>query len=428
MLGSRKIRVAAGVFVLAAVWNLLWPRVHFFVSTDAVIDAPIMTVRAPADGTILTASPGLGDPVRPETILLQMRRSGEDELGVARLRGDILTAAAEVAALDGEIDRTRTRVAQLEERSRREARIEIAFLTAKLSEAGEERRRYEILWDQAVGALERQRTLGEAGSVAQARVEAAEAEVAVADALIAEADARMVALRLEIEALETGLPTPSGTGRRDAALDRLDDLGILISDLSTRRAIAQGRLDGLTARLSAVSAELAEPEGFAPAAAALGVIWRPSPPAGSSAARGTDLAEVLDCSRRFLEVVLDEGSIEKVPPGTPARVWLRGADAPFTARVAFRRAVGGGTALSQQPRDDMAALPRGGVRVFLTLPPADVMADGVAERFCDVGRTAEVQIDRPPLLPRLAVWVARARAVFEPAGTVAGAGRAASSG
>ncbi|MXQ06566.1 hypothetical protein GQ651_01775 [Alphaproteobacteria bacterium GH1-50] len=428
MLGSRKIRVAAGIFVLAAVWNLLWPRVHFYVSTDAVIDAPVIAVRAPVDGTIVAASPGLGAPVRPETTLLRLQRNPDMELGAARLRGEALAARAEVDALDAEIARTKGRIAALEDRARQEARIEIAFLTARLTEAVEERRRYEALWDQAVRALDRQRRLGEAGSVADARVEAAEGEVAVADALIAGADARIAAIRLEIEALEAGLPTPSGTGRRDAALDRLEDLGLLVSDLATRRAIAQGRLDGLTARLRETGDLPDMPEHFAPAAATTGVIWRPSPPAGASAARGADLAEVLDCSRRFLEVVLDESIIEQVPPGTPARVRLRGAETSFLARVAFRRAVGGGTALTQELQDEPANMRGGGVRVYLTLPPADIAADGVAERFCDVGRTAEVQIDRPPVLPRVAAWIERARDFFEPEGTIAGTGRAASSG
>ena len=105
--------------------------------------------------------------------------------------------------------------------------------------------------------------------------------------------------------------------------------------------------------------------------------------------------QILDCERRFIEVVFEERAFENLPAGTEATVRLRGADAPFTARVVSRHAAGGGAALSAVDAAVLASEDSDGVKVFLEMDPADISAPGVAEAFCDVGRTAEVQIRHP---------------------------------
>ncbi|RDC67478.1 hypothetical protein DLJ49_20930 [Rhodovulum sp. 12E13] len=67
-------------------------------------------------------------------------------------------------------------------------------------------------------------------------------------------------------------------------------------------------------------------------------------------------------------------------------------------------------------RGDLAAAPvevaEGMLSVLLDLPPADLAAGDEAARFCDVGRTAQVKLDRevPQLVAALDTLVRRAAA------------------
>ena len=395
MLASRRIRVAVGIFMLAAVWNIFWTRATSHVSTQAVVDAPLVTVRAPTDGTILTASPRLGSGVSPMTTLLELAPRDTSPEDVLRLHGDIRAAMAEEDALSLEILATREMTRLLQVRAKAEREQEIRYLTQRLNEALEIRRQANVEWDLAAEDLERTRQLSATGRVSEVNVRAKELELEIADAKIAEADARASAIRTELDAIDRGLASPAGTGRRDSSYDRIDDMHVHLNDLLTRRAIVAGRRAGLEMRLPDTDPTAERTTQFLPRAATNGVVWRASPPAGASAVQGTTLTEVLDCRRRFVEVVLTESIFEELDVGTEAFVQLKGSDERFPASVAFRRAGGVGSALTGQPDASPLNEPQSSVRVYLTLPPADTTDPSVVSRFCDVGRTAEVTIPRP---------------------------------
>lgn len=409
MLASRRIRIAMGIFMLAAVWNLFWTRTTSYVSANAVVDAPLITVRAPSDGVIVAPSPDLGSAVQPDTRLLELAPRNTRAQDLPRLTGDMMTARAEVDALAREIADTSAMITILEARAKAERELEIAFLTQKLNEMSEIRRQHAIRWDRAQEALTRLQSLAKNGSVADVTLRDAMLELELTDALIAEAEARVAAVRTELEAIEAGLSSPAGTGRRDAAFDRLDDMRVHQNDLRTRHEIALGRLKGLEHRRNADTDMSDGPGNFIPRAATAGVIWRASPPRGASAGLGSNLVEVVDCQRRYVEVVLSESAFDRLESGTPALIRLKGADDTFPARIAFRRADGIGSALLGGEAEVQNVTPSAGVRVYLALPPADLGDTQVATRFCDVGRSAEVTIPRKGVsdyLQPLASWIA----------------------
>ena len=90
---------------------------------------------------------------------------------------------------------------------------------------------------------------------------------------------------------------------------------------------------------------------------------------------------------------MHETAFEAIRPGDTARVRLRGSDETFLATVEALRGAG-----SQRATGLLAAEPEnlteGSLSVMLRLAPADVGMVGVAQNFCDVGRTAEVRFDR----------------------------------
>ncbi len=391
MLGSRKMRIASAVFILTAVANLLWPRATGFVSTYAVVNAPVITVRAPINGVVLQASPGMAASVSRHDVLFDMRATFDSRTQLARLIGERTAKAAQVSALKAEELSMKDTLAALRQREAQEIRSEIAFLNARLDEEAAIRQMHTAQSARAEYHLDRLTQLSSRGTVPEKEMRDAQFRLAEIAALISASDARRTALQIEVAAINETLPSPGGTGRRHGARDRFDDMTLLLNDIRTRRRTAEGELAGLETALERLSAEHDEFSRFQPVASSNGVIWTASRTEGASVTLGSDLFQVLDCDRRFLEVVFAERSFEVIPPGTPARVQLRGSGETFQARVVSRHAAGGAV----QSAVDAAVLEQhvdGGVKVFLALDAPDTSDPDVAAAFCDVGRTAEVRI------------------------------------
>ena len=392
MLGTRKVRIASAVFILTAVVNLLWPRATGFVSTYAVVNAPVMTVRAPINGVVLQATPGIAEPVSRDDILFDMRATFDSRTQLARLIGEKTAKAAQVSALRVEEAGIADTIAALHRRETVEIRSEIAFLNARLDEEGAIRRMHFTQKNRAAYHLVRLTQLSARGTVPEKEMKDAEFRLDEIAALISASDARIAAFSVELAAIEQTLPSPGGTGSRAGARARLDDLTLAQNDIRARRRTAEGELAGLKIALDRLRTEHDKYSRFQPVAPSNGVIWTASRTEGASVTLGSDLFQVLDCDRRFLEVVFTERSFEYIPPGTPARVQLRGSGDRFEARVVSRHAAGGGAVLSAVDAAVLEPPEDGGVKVFLALDPSDTSDPNVAAAFCDVGRTAEVRI------------------------------------
>ena len=418
MLGNRFIRSFAALFVGAAVTALLWPRATGYVSTFAVVNAPVLTVRAPINGVILSPSPGLAAPVSRDQILFDLLATQTSRSEIARLRAELVAVEAEAGALRQQEEAAQQVVSGLRERIASETESEIVFLTRKLEQARADRRLHEIAWDRANAEHLRMEELAERGRVPAADLEETGFRRSEAEAELAADDAQIAALKVELRSIEAGLPSPAGTGRRDFAYDRLDDMEMALADIRTRRIAAEARRDGNRGQLNALQDEMEGLGRFRPSASADGVIWTASRQAGASVTLGSDLFQVLDCERRFLEVIFEERAFETLAPGTLATVRLRGSDHPFEAAVVSRHAAGRGAAQSAVDAAVLEPYETTGVKVFLRMAPADTRDPAVAAAFCDVGRTAEVQVRHPhfaglldPVWKAVSAWMPRGQAL-----------------
>lgn len=400
------------MFGCSAVAALLWPRATGYVSIFAVVNAPVQTVRAPINGVIVTPTPGLAAPVSRDEVLIDLAATQTSRSEIARLTAEVTSREAEAAALREQEFIAETVVRGLRARVARETESEIVFLTRKLEQARADRRLNEVAWDRANAEWRRLEPLVDRGTVPARDMEEAGFRLAEAEAELAADDAAIAALRVELQAIEAGLPSPAGTGRRDYAYDRLDDMELALADIRTLRLAAEARREAARFELASIRDELEGLGRFRPAAAADGVIWTASRQAGASVTLGSDLFQVLDCERRFVEVIFEERAFENLPTGTRATVRLRGSDQAFAAVVVSRHAAGRGAALSAVDAAVLEPYETGGVKVFLRMDPADVSDPDVAAAFCDVGRTAEVQVRHPRLFGAVAPMLERVSALM----------------
>ena len=287
MLGKRSVRILAALFVISAVTSLLWPRATGYVSTFAVVNAPVLTVRSPLNGVILEPSPGLAAPVSRDQVLFDLRATQTSRAEISRLRAEQASRTAEAHALEAEAKLAEQVVAALRARIKDETESELIFLTRKIEEARADRLLNEVAWDRANAEFLRLETLEKRGRVPAKDLDEAKFRQAEAEAELAADDARIAALKVEIEAIEMGFPSPAGTGRRDFAYDRLQDMEMALADIRTRLSTANARRDGVATELVSIQSELDGLGRFRPEASTNGVIWTASRQKGASVTLGS---------------------------------------------------------------------------------------------------------------------------------------------
>ena len=364
------LRVSLAAVLLAVAATSMQPHLTSYVSQSAVVNAPLVGVSAPFNGTLSKASP----PIRKQM---------------------------------GDLEKLSGRLVE-----RREAKIEARriWFVPRLDEASWDIQRAEAVLSQAEQDHARIQALSDKGSVKKADLIRARADMEVAMAEVAQR--RAVKARLEVE--EATLDGELGVDLTSSDFEqieyRIDEVAIRLADLDARLLALETRRANLKTQKSSYARESARRESFQPVAPLSGLIWNASGVEGSAVSEGEQVVQILKCSRRFLEVILPARHFEKVKAGTEAWVKLKGSKSPQAARVVASYGSG-----AKPNRAMDAAAPRieasDGVRVIVVLnEEADLSSFTVQRAFCDVGRAAEVRFQMNEsfvenVMGRIAGWL-----------------------
>lgn len=394
MLGNRALRLSAATMVLAAAGMTLAPHATSYVASSAVVNAPVIPLKAPFDGVIRAQSPGLADPVRPGAALLVVAADRADRTGLAALEAERATLAGERESLARLKAGLETLEAGLEARRSSHAAAYADWIAARAAAAGARAAEARIRHAQAVDDLNRNARLAASGAVAATHLDDDRAEAEAAAMALARADSDRRTLEMEAAAMRAGVALDDAGGGLAQIGYRLDEIALRRAEIEAQETALEARAAAVEAQIATLRARADTREVFAPEASAAGVIWKASAPAGSAVMTGDEVARVLDCSHRFIEVSVAERHFERIRTGSPAWVRLKGADGWFTAEVEAVRGAGGRfdrpALAAEVPREDTTQL-----SVIVRLPVAEVARPEVAHAFCDVGRTADVRFGRP---------------------------------
>lgn len=390
---NRKVRILAGAACLGAALLIIAPHMTNYISRAAVVNAPIVSIKSPFDGVLVSDALAPATPVMPATAIVELQASRSSRTELARLEARIGTLAREAASMEEQIETLNLLDAELLERMEKVRSLAMEVLEAQI----------DGLRGELAAARERQARLDrDAQRISRLSVtgSASKTQAGTAKSLAAEAKGEVVRLAAAVEqavrekaGVEDGVLPGLGTEDGSYARQRQDEVAIRLADLKGRKAGIAAQRDGFIEEAAALRTEVARFDRFAPELPTGAVVWSASPAKGAAIASGDEVLQLLDCSRRFVEVFVHEAAFEAIRPGDTARVRLRGSDASFRATVEAVRGAG-----SQPAIGLLAAKPEkvteGSLSVMLRLQAADVTRQGVAQNFCDVGRTAEVRFDR----------------------------------
>ncbi len=382
-------RVIKSLLALAAAVALLWvpvQRLLYSTSAQATINARLINLRAPIDGTVSIVAPSIavGTAVKPGEPLLRITDARADRQRVDDLRRTINSLRSETGAQT-------KRLAQLKEiqvdvKAQKEAFQEsrvrqlqsrAAELTAGIGAA-------EAKHADAVKSVNRSKELIAKGGLTAATLLHAERDLSVAEMNVTAARQRLESNKIELEGARKGLFVGDSYNDLPRSAQRLDEIDQQIVDLTSQLDERKTRLAYMEKELTAETATYASNTKATVNATVEGRIWEVLTANGEAVRKGQDLFRVLDCAGAVVTATVSESVYNKLWIGQSVEFQLRGESHAYAGTVA------GLTGLSPAGSNfaiDQTALTREPYHVTIAVPGL------AARKECNIGRTGAVTFD-----------------------------------
>jgi multidrug resistance efflux pump len=379
---SRIIKTVIGVFVIVVAG---WMPVRVLLqttSTEAVINARLITLRAPIEGQIdRLASLAVGTELQ----------SGAAVLGIINTRADrgrLDSMAQLISQLEGEIGAFTTRQNELRKlhqeytanaESFRVGRM--AQLKSRMAETQSEISAATARHEEAQQTLERAQSLSEAGTGTLVTLERAQRDATVAKRTLEALGHRRNTLNVELTALGKGVFVGDSYNDRPQSLQRADDVTLRLNEIAADISQRQTRLASVRTELAEERGRYARRSMAALVAPTRGSVWEVMTAPGEQVVLGQDLVRLLDCSGLVVTATVGETAYNNLHVGQAARFRFRGESTDYQGRVISLTGVATAPAnLAIQP----AALAKEPYRVTVAVPEL------VKATRCSVGRTGRV--------------------------------------
>jgi len=380
--GRRAVKSALGVAVIVVAGVGPVQRLFEFSSVEAVVNARLVSLRAPIDGKIegTKFAPTIG----------AMTPEGEFMLSISNRRADrgrLDDLQRLIDQLEGErpvIGKRVMRLKDLQEQISRQAR---AFQVGRIREL--EERALDLNAQVAAAdaaelaatlTLDRTRALAGSGAQTKAAVERAERDAKVAIETQRSLNHRLVANEVELEAARRGQYVGDTYNDRPSSLQQADELSLRIVEAEADLGSHEQRLAKLRAELDAEAARYSELSSAALTSPIDAQVWEVLVSPGEEVRKGQDLLRLLDCSGALVTVTVRESVFNQLRLGDKAQFRFSGESGTHEGTIAR---MSGAAA----PPDNLAIQQTGpssaGYRIAVSVPE-------LASARCAVGRTGTV--------------------------------------
>lgn len=385
---SNLLILAAGIGLIAWSWQLLQTRFTSVVSRDAIVNGVLTELKAPAAGMVSTVSVKTGEVISQNQPIFTLKNDRISALPVQAIYSRINAQQAQLKRSEAQLARQVTLLQTLSADKQNQSRLEIAEAQESVAQSQAELNKAQSRYQIAQTAYQRSNFLREQGGLAQVQLDDAKRELEDSKNEVSRLAARLKAIRSNEQAAQLGLTLSRNRSNYDPAI-RLQELQLQIADEQQAIATLIQSIKDAQAELTQAKVDLQQRQKIVVNTPNVGVIWRLNTQNGKWVEQGESLGQVLDCTRRWVDVFVDEQAVRSVQPGSPATIQLYGSSSEVLqgkvslVRSGIGRLVAG---------EDIAVpitpnLPRNTqVRVDLDASTAK----GNPNLFCHVGYTGRV--------------------------------------
>jgi multidrug resistance efflux pump len=376
---ARLAKLGLGAALLGAAGLTTYQHVVVRSSREAVINARVISIRAPMDGIVKVASGAPGAMVQAGMTVGQIEDPTADDARVFQLETEAKAAEREQSMLsrrltdlqrakdeaNAQAEAYRLGRVRQDELRIEEARASLAAAKARQTEAADAEGRGKVLRDHgymADAAFER---------LFHAR------EVAQQDPIAAQK--RVDTLQVELQAARNGTYLGDNYNDVPSSVQRARELAVRIDETKTNLDELTEKRVNITAQLTAERQRLQTRSSAALTVPLDGNLWTVQAAAGEYVRKGQELFSVLDCSTVVITASVSERDYNELRLGEPVRFRVNGSGREYHGQIAKLGLTSTGRSFAISPEER-----RHQVAVQLT-----DLDENAGDR-CAVGRTGEV--------------------------------------
>jgi multidrug resistance efflux pump len=384
---GRLLKTLLGLLIVVAAGWIPVRALLETTSTEAVINARLITLRAPIEGEIapLPRALTVGTELQTGAPLLRIVNRRADHGRVDDLHRLIGQLESERVSLTAKRDDLTALHADLSGQTSAFREGRIRQLEARVLELQSEIAAAEATREEAARTLARVKPLADSGAMTRASFEKAGRDAIVAAETHAALRHRLTGIEVELAALKQGTFIGDSYNDRPRSAQRADEVAQRLSEVDSDLLERQTRLASLRADMREEEKRYSDQAAAQLLAPVRGSVWEILTSPGESVVRGQDLARILDCSGVVVTATVGETAYNRLRIGDAARFRFRGESTDHQGRVIGLTGIATAPAnLAIQP----AALSKEPYRVTVALP------EFAASGQCDVGRTGRVTFEK----------------------------------
>ena len=389
---KRLIKVAAGLAVAGMGIYVVIGEQMAGVSANAVINAQVVTVRAPVDGVLNLATRNLGTRVANGERLGEIVDPRPDETRLVDLRRTLASVRADLVRLEDLNDALVASRASYLQQSQAYAGGRVQQLEARLAEATAAHEATQARLRESDATMRRATELSRSGIQTAVDFNRARAGYEVGSQEVEAARNRIRYLTVETEAARRGVFLGDSTNDAPSSRQRVSEIEQRMGELAAEMRERQHRIELLDRQIDDERVRLGLFREGQLAAPAPGLLWEIMTGNGEYVRRAQDLVRLVDCTTTVVTASVRESVYNRLSVGDPVRFRLLGDGRVFEGAITRLAGSGAETiyrSLAVGPSEEHLK------RYDVTLALPALAAD--PQQGCAIGRTGRAIFAARPL-------------------------------
>lgn len=389
---GRLLRIAAGAIALAGGLYLIIGEQMAGTSADAVINAGVVTLRAPIDGIVATSSIGVGARVGRDQLIGVISDPRPDDIRLTDLKREEIRRKNELDRLEALTASLQEARSGFETQAHDYAEGRVNQLRARVAEANSAVQATQARVRESEQNFNRASQLIKTGSTTGVELDRVQAAATVNQQEVLAAQQRLNYVNIEYQAALKGTFLSDTSNDVPYSQQRIKDIDLRIAEAAAQIQSSRSALNALHGEIQAEDVRISrfrEARLIAPGSA---VLWSFLAGSGEYVRRGQDLVRLVDCNTSMVTASVRESLYNRLKVGDQAQFLLNGSSQVYHGAVA--RLAGSGTrsiydTLAISPGEEHLK------RYDVTLILPDLMQNEAVA--CAVGRTGRVVFSARPL-------------------------------
>jgi multidrug resistance efflux pump len=349
-------------------------------------------LKTPQEGIIKTLNASTGSIIEKDSLLLSVENDQVSNLQVKQISSRLSSQKSQLAIAEGQLKQLLSLTESLQSDDKNQKRLEVSDYSDRVEQYESDLRGViarlkltQVNYDRAV-------LLQKEGAYSQSVLDLAKVELQARQSEVESLEARRQSVLTNREAASFGLTLDRTRSNYDPRV-RLEDVQLQIDNLQRTIVSLRQSITDAQGELTEAEADVERRRNAIVKAPVSGVIWKLDARKGQLIRQEKSVGQMIDCSRRWVDVYVEEQSIESIQIGMPAKIELYGASKlVLNGKVSLIRS---GLGRFNAGEDVAITIPQNLPRTTQVRVELDKNSDvGDPNVFCYIGYTGKVTLNK----------------------------------